>query len=60
MGHNWGELCNVEIIPVTEDKETRSIISNGFGFQIKYNKLMEELSQYSNKNKNNNNCCYPN
>lgn len=58
--YNWGELCNVEIIPVTEDKETRSIISNGFGFQIKYNKLMEELSQYSNKNNNNNNCCYPN
>ena len=41
--HNWSELCNVEIIPVTEDKETREIIKMGFGYEVKHAKLMEQL-----------------
>ena len=41
--HNWTALCDVEVIPVTGDKDTREIIKQGLGFNVKHAKLMEQM-----------------
>ena len=41
--YNWNELCDCEIIPVTNDIDTREIIRNSHGFEEKYNKIISEL-----------------
>ena len=43
--YNWNALCDVEIIPVTRDEQTREVIKGGMGFQFKHNMLMEEMSE---------------
>lgn len=43
--HNWNSLCDCFICPVTGDAETRSIIKQGFGFAVKYSKLMEQMKE---------------
>lgn len=37
---NWDSLCDCEIIPVTEDVETRNIIKSKPDFSVKHKKLM--------------------
>ena len=41
--YNWDALCDVEIVPVTRDEETREIIKSGLGFDEKHRFLMERL-----------------
>ena len=43
--YNWNALCDVDIIPVTRDEQTREVIKGGMGFQFKHNMLMEEMSE---------------
>lgn len=41
--HNWNALCDCYITPVTGDEDTREIIRNGLGFQVKHAQLMEQM-----------------
>lgn len=40
---NWDELCNVEVIPVTDDLTIRNIIKNQPGFHQRHKKLMAQM-----------------
>jgi quinol monooxygenase YgiN len=41
--YNWNSLCDVVVSPVTCDSDTRSIIRHSPGFQVKHDRLMEEM-----------------
>ena len=41
--HNWNELCECHIVPVTRDEDTRNIIRSGLGYHVKHSKLMEQI-----------------
>lgn len=45
--YNWNELCDVEVMPVTRDEDTREIIKSGFGYDVKRSMLMEKMNQLS-------------
>ena len=40
---NWKELCDVSIYPVTDDLNSRMIIQQSYGFDAKYNIILNEL-----------------
>ena len=41
--HNWAEVCECHVTPVTRDEDTRSIIRDGMGYQVKHAQLMEQM-----------------
>jgi len=41
--HNWSELCECRVTPVTRDQDTRSIIRAGLGYKVKHSQLMEQI-----------------
>lgn len=41
--YNWNALCDCSIMPVTDDKDSREIIRQGLGFDVKHAALMEQL-----------------
>lgn len=43
--HNWHSLCNVEISPVTKDKDTREIIKQSIGFSFKSQALKDQIDE---------------
>ena len=43
--YNWNALCDVDIIPVTRDNETREIIKSGMGFNLKHEMLIKKMSE---------------
>ena len=45
--YNWNALCDCEITPVTKDEETRAIIKEGFGYQVKHSQIMEQMKKLS-------------
>ena len=50
--YNWDSLCDVEVVAVTRDEETREIIKSGLGFEEKHKNLMEKLNNMLNPKKN--------
>ncbi len=43
--YNWNDLCDVNILPVTEDITTRNIIKNSLGFDLKLKMLKRKMSK---------------
>ncbi len=56
--YNWSAMCECNVIPVTGDNDTRNIIQNCYGFDVKYNQLMQQLSKL--QQPVDNDCCLPN
>ena len=46
--YNWNALCDCSVVPVTRDEETREIIRNGFGYQVKHDNLMKQMNELNN------------
>lgn len=42
---NWDAMCDVELMPVTGDNDTREIIKQGLGFKVKHAQLMEHMKK---------------
>ena len=55
--YNWNSLCDCTIVPVTDDENTRKIIQCGFGYDVKHEKLMNQLKEYYPQVDTN--CCFP-
>ena len=53
--HNWNSLCDVEVIPVTRDEETRNIIKTDPNYETKKRMLMDSMD--TDKKKTNTFCC---
>jgi len=44
--YNWNALCDCFIMPVTRDEDTREIIKQGLGYEVKHAAIMEKLKPF--------------
>lgn len=55
--HTWDPFCECKVYPVTDDKNTRSIIKSSFGYDVKCVMLKEQLKEYYPEVDKK--CCFP-
>ena len=50
--YNWNSVCDCEVVPVTKDSETRDIIKNGLGYEVKHKMVMQQLAKLTGNSDN--------